>query len=591
MTIDIDNAKNHLLLMVKTLKERSDYTTFFEKYFRIKDRETAEVIPFKVNKSQKRLLDIIQKWDKDKSKNKKTLFVIILKARKEGFSTCTEALFLQKILFEKHKTAMVVSYDDDSARYINSIADVLYQYLPDEMKPDRRLSRGNGILLENPKYDPNARSDGNNDPGLQSQFLIETARNVNAGSAFTINYLHISELAKWSSDVDVTMTSLLQAVPSTNSIVIVESTALGYNYFKDLWDKAVSSHAKGGYGYIPLFIPWFDDEGYSFPYSGFILTEEEKQFKKMYKLTNNQLEWRRWCIATKCDGDINRFHQEYPSNPKEAFLSTGLSVFDKQKLNVRYETLRQYYEANEPRKGHFLFEMKDNLIDDSSIRFAESEPKYITIYNEPKDGHPYVIGGDVAEGGADRLAGQVISNRDGTQAAVLHGYMDTDDYARQIYCLGKYYNTALVSIEANFNKVPIKVLQDLLYWNMFKRETVDSIEEHRQEKYGFVTDRFTRPIIIDLLKSVVRDSVDTLSDMATIDEMFTFVYNKMNKAEAEAGKHDDLVIALAIAHYSRGQMWTEINDEYSFKNIRKTVANTIEHDDDDEIQANDSWFD
>jgi phage terminase large subunit len=35
--------------------------------------------------------------------------------------------------------------------------------------------------------------------------------------------------------------------------------------------------------------------------------------------------------------------------------------------------------------------------------------------------------------------------------------------------------------------------------------------------------------------------------------MLTFVRNEKGKAEAQEGKHDDLILGLAIAHYARGQ--------------------------------------
>lgn len=35
--------------------------------------------------------------------------------------------------------------------------------------------------------------------------------------------------------------------------------------------------------------------------------------------------------------------------------------------------------------------------------------------------------------------------------------------------------------------------------------------------------------------------------------MLTFVVNERGRPEAMAGEHDDRVMALAIAHYSRGQ--------------------------------------
>ena len=44
-----------------------------------------------------------------------------------------------------------------------------------------------------------------------------------------------------------------------------------------------------------------------------------------------------------------------------------------------------------------------------------------------------------------------------------------------------------------------------------------------------------------------------LNDEGTLDEMLTFVVNEKGKPEAMEGKHDDLIMALAIAHKAREQ--------------------------------------
>ena len=56
---------------------------------------------------------------------------------------------------------------------------------------------------------------------------------------------------------------------------------------------------------------------YRLPYEGFELTQEEED-KSEVQLDNDQLQWRRWCIANNRQGNIDTFHQEYPSTPEEA---------------------------------------------------------------------------------------------------------------------------------------------------------------------------------------------------------------------------------------------------------------------------------
>ena len=60
-------------------------------------------------------------------------------------------------------------------------------------------------------------------------------------------------------------------------------------------------------------------------------------------------------------------------------------------------------------------------------------------------------------------------------------------------------------------------------------------------------------MIIAGLVEVVRESVELICDQTTLEEMLTFVRNEDGRAEAEAGAHDDCVMALAIAHYIRPQ--------------------------------------
>src|SRR5207253_10293153 len=42
-----------------------------------------------------------------------------------------------------------------------------------------------------------------------------------------------------------------------------------------------------------------------------------------------QLNWRRWTILNKCEARLDVFHQEYPSTPEQAFLTTGRQVFSR----------------------------------------------------------------------------------------------------------------------------------------------------------------------------------------------------------------------------------------------------------------------
>lgn len=263
----------------------------------------------------------------------------------------------------------------------------------------------------------------------------------------------------------------------------------------------------------------------------------------------------------------NRFLDEENKAVLEAFKDTdeyyytvyclgewgvlGKTIFPAQIVSERIAHLR---DTKPLKRGFFAYEYVNEKIVDSSIKWIDDEETgYISIYEEPKNGYPYVIGGDTAGDGSDNFTGQVLNNVTGNQVAVLKHQFDEDLYTRQMYCLGKHYSEALTAIETNFSTFPVKELQRLGYFHQFKREAVDNISKKKYQKYGFQTTKLSRPLIIAGLVQVVREHPELFNDIATLEEMLTFVRNEKGKAEAQEGKHDDLILGAAIAHYARGQ--------------------------------------
>lgn len=146
-----------------------------------------------------------------------------------------------------------------------------------------------------------------------------------------------------------------------------------------------------------------------------------------------------------------------------------------------------------------------------------------------------------------------MENTNGNQVATLRKEFDADEYTRQMYCLGKFYNNALNSIEANFDTYPIKELERLKYTKQFVREREDTYTNKHVKSYGFKTTAITRPLILSELQAIVNDHINNINDKETLEEMLTFVRNEKGRPEAQSGAHDDLIMGLAIAYYSRTQ--------------------------------------
>ncbi len=185
--------------------------------------------------------------------------------------------------------------------------------------------------------------------------------------------------------------------------------------------------------------------------------------------------------------------------------------------------------------------------------WTEDEGGPVLIYREPEPGRPYVVGGDTSGEGSDWFVAQVLDNVTGEQVAILRHQYDEDTYAKQVFCLGRYYNDALVGIETNFSTYPVKLLAELGYRNQFVRETEDSFLGAVRHSFGVRTTALTRPVMIGQLVEAMRHGIRTINDRTTLEEMLTFVRNEKLRPEAEEGAHDDCVMALAIAWYIRPQ--------------------------------------
>ena len=187
------------------------------------------------------------------------------------------------------------------------------------------------------------------------------------------------------------------------------------------------------------------------------------------------------------------------------------------------------------------------------ISFSRQQQGCICVYSEPICGVPYVIGVDTAGDGSDSFVGQVLDNRTGEQVATLAMRTEEDVFARQLYCLGIYYNTALIGIEVNFSSYPTRELERLNYPRQYVRESVDDYTHALQRAYGYRTDTKTRPVMIATLIQSFREHPELVRDETTLREMLCFVRDENMRAAAEAGAHDDYVMALAIAHMIRPQ--------------------------------------
>lgn len=522
---------------------------YIEKLLKIRDKR-GRIVPLVLNAPQARLYDTIRELREQGI----PVRVIVLKARQMGFSTVIEAILFWGTATARNVVALVVAHQEDATNNLFTMAKRFYDYLPERLRPMRKASNARELLFAAPtKASPGTA-------GLDSSIRIATAGGHGVGRSFTLKLAHLSEFAFWPGDKAETLNGIMQAVPDeADTMVFIESTANGFDQFKDLWDEAVDAWGRGDRdGWCPFFAAWWQMAEYRRKVPpGFQRTDEEETLAEAYGLDDEQLSWRRWCIKINCSGDVKKFRQEYPSSPDEAFVASGSCIFDQEAIIL----WRERCKGNVQARGRFQYDYDGVSI--SNIRWENDPAGEIVILDQPVQGRPYVLGGDTAgdSGGkwSDFFVGQVLDNTTGAQAAVLHGKFDEDLYARQIYCLGMHYNKALVGVETNYSTHPVKELDRLGYPNLYIREVPDTYTGATKKAYGFDTNRSTRPLIIAELVAVARDNLSLIRHYGTLGEMLSFADNERGRPEALPGKHDDLVMALAIAHHIRPkQRMTEI---------------------------------
>jgi hypothetical protein len=551
---------------------RRDYSRFAAQNIRIVDKN-GEKVPFVHNNIQGRINQTV----KELRYAGKPVRIIVLKARQEGVSTNEQGRMIYNTTTKANRTGLIVAQDAPTTAKIFDKARYMYNSLPPAWQPLTRASNARELIFDTPT------GYKGKEIGLNSRISIQVAGDVVIGRGDTLYYVHLSEFAFWASPEGKNpmkqLAGILQAVPKLpETEVVIESTANGFNDFKDLWDGAVS----GENGWTPLFFAWFDNPEYAMKGDPITYSEYEQKLVDTYGLSEDQIRWYRWTLKNDCLNDVQMMYQENPSFPDEAFIGSGACIFDQNKIIQRKAVLERKYKDNPPTKGEFIITWHDAETMDypTAYQWVSRPTGCIKIYEQPKAGHPYTLGGDTKGEGSDRFAGTVINNNTGNRCASLHGEMSSKVYTAQMWALGMYYNTALVGIETNFNTYPIELLTDWHYPRQYQREKTDTFTGEVKKAYGWKTDGNTRPLIIEREITLVNENIECIQDVECLSEMLTFIKDKDGRPDAQSGKHDDLLFSEMIAEGIRDQQTRVVE-----------VIQTVEDDDDeDDRRTDDNWF-
>lgn len=173
----------------------------------------------------------------------------------------------------------------------------------------------------------------------------------------------------------------------------------------------------------------------------------------------------------------------------------------------------------------------------------------VWVWKYPLTGRKYVISADPAAGSVDGdySTFHVIDTIESEIVAEYKGKLQPDRFALLLAEAGRRYNNALLCPENNnFGYSVIMKLVEMEYENLYY---LDHRERYALEKnllkIGFRTDSKTRSQILTKLEEMLRNKQIKIYSSRLYDELKTFIW-KNNKAQAQRGKHDDLVMSLAI---------------------------------------------
>lgn len=486
---------------------------------------------------------------------------VILKSRQLGFTTFIDLYILDEILFNSNREGLIIAHKvQDATEIFDRKIDYAIRNMSEEVKGAAfKLQRNSAKKIQ-------VVVDYGPDAGSTSSIQV-----ANSGRSATYFYVHISEFAKMclqfpkvAAEVE---TGTFPAVPFDGRIFI-ESTAEGmagrfYEMFNEGWPvREKITPMKSRVMFLAHFYNWqYDDSEMEKITECIPIAEMEPceidwaEYKQEHNLTDKEITYyyMKWLqMGGKNSTDaINKLHQEFPTTPEEAFLSTGQAYFPTARVFSQMQNVKA------GKRGELVPNEKGELT------FQEHSGGNLELFEMPEKGQQYIIGGDTAEGLAhgDKQVLYVLKHKTEECVGVYKSNVPPDEFIDVAYNVGKFFNWALLAVESNKDGLWVNDgLDKKGYINLYYRKVFDDITKNVTKFFGWKTTSATRPFALAALKAVFLRKEKGFP-MAILSEMVTFIRNMKGKPEALDGKNDDVVMAASIAYAVLQEQgaWIETN--------------------------------
>lgn len=485
------------------------------KYFVKITNKDGVLVPFKYNNEQAHLVSNLDKYN------------IVLKSRQLGITSVSCALSLYYCHTENNIVCILMSYSLESAKGIFEKLKAMYNEIPNKIRLDDVANNKSELRFSN-----------------GSRIVVCTCGTKDVSRGLTIRFAHLSEFAYFKEDRAKKNLLALEQALLPHAQIIIESTANGLNNFSEMWQRAEAGESM----YKPFFFSWLNDKVmFQSEYKIFVakylslhnrlptVDELDVTEQHLYDMgaSIEQLVWRRMKIANSSEEE---FRQEFPSNPIEAFITTGRNVFNSEIIHEKIQAIHPPITT--------------------PIGFSSTS---VIFWKLPQAKERYYIGVDTSEGiGADCTSIQII-DKDCYQCAELcSNKIKPYQTAELLLKLAQYYNNALCIIEKqSAGHIVVDRMKNMYhYHNLYKSKQYDA-NGFMKRKAGFETTAKSRPILIGDFVELFESNQLWINSKALLNQMKLFI-NKEKRMEHTGKSGDDSVFAFGLAIQGiKSNIWYE----------------------------------
>lgn len=561
MTADVEFGRVKSRAAWVKLRCRYDFEFWAVTCVNIKDKMSAAIVPFRLNKPQRRIAALMER----ERKAGRPIRIIMLKARQWGGSTlvqmymawiqCTQVTNWHSLVCAqvgKTSAAIRGMYDEMLRNYPR-------EYWPEETPPRLDRYQGQELIREI--------------AGRQCRITLGSSERQDSIRGADYAMAHLSEVAFWRDTPKSSPGDFIRAICGAIaltplSLIVLESTANGVgNYFHVEWLRS----ERGESDKQTVFVPWYEIEIYrsevADPLGLWMAMDAYERGLWEQGITLERIAW--YHSKRREYASHHQMMAEYPTTPQEAFTNTGSNVFDAAAVERLKEGCRRPVAAGE------VVSATNEAVGPRSLRglsFRADATGGLRVWEFPKAGERYVAAVDVG-GRTVRADWSVIAVMTVVRPRVVaqwRGHIDHDLLTWKAAAIARFYNTALLVFESNSLESDDRygveepdqgayILHEL--YRHYPRLYYRQAPEGGAPRPGFHTNRATKQMIITELVGAVRDGAYTERDFGACDELTVYQRRPNGSYGARSGYHDDILMTRAIGLHVAREHGEAVADE------------------------------